>query len=211
MPKLVDRTGLQYMRLKVSSRAPNRGKRTTWNCTCTCGNDVVVLGQHLASGRTRSCGCLRRVRRERTLKHGHCSNGQRSREYRAWHDAKSRCYCPGAGGFENYGGRGIRVHPAWRNDFTAFLSAMGECPEGCSLDRIDVNGNYEPGNCRWATRTEQARNRRTSRHLEHDGETLTIPEWAVRLEMAQATLTYSLKHGHTLAELIADLRMPQAA
>lgn len=211
MPKLVDRTGLQYTRLKVNTRAPNRGKRTTWNCTCTCGNDIVVLGQNLASGDTKSCGCLRRVRRERTLKHGHCSNRQPSREYRAWCSAKARCYCPGAGGFKNYGAQGVSVCAEWRHDFPAFLRDMGECPDGYTLDRRNSFGNYEKSNCRWATWAQQARNRRTSRHLEHDGETLTTAEWAVRLETSQQTLTYRLNHGHTLGELVEAHRMPTAA
>lgn len=208
MSKLIDLAGQRFERLRVLGRTPHRGTNTTWDCLCDCGNRTVVLGFHLRGQRTRSCGCLQR---ERALKHGHCSNGQRSREYRAWHNAKSRCYCPRADGFKNYGGRGVSVHPAWRNDFTAFLRDMGKCPEGYTLDRIDVNGDYELGNCRWATRTEQARNRRSNRHLEHDGETLTITEWAIKLEMSQSTLAYRLKHGYTLAELIASPKMPQAA
>jgi hypothetical protein len=208
MSKLIDLTGQQFGRLTPLDRAPNKSNLTMWRCSCECGNETVVYGQHLRDGKTQSCGCLQQ---ERSIKHGHCAGGKRSREYQKWCSAKARCYCPGAGGFRNYGGREISMYPEWRYSFIAFYRDMGPCPEWCSLDRFDVDGNYEPGNCRWATRTEQARNRRNNRYLEYDGVRQTLTEWAGYLGTSLSALGYRLKHGHTLAELVEAHRMPLAA
>ena len=109
-------------------------------------------------------------------------------EYSSWEAMQNRCYRPQARGFANYGGRGITVCDAWRESFERFALDMGPRPAGHSLERIDNSGHYNPANCRWATRTEQARNRRNSRVLTHMGETLTLAEWAQRTGMAWHTL-----------------------
>lgn len=110
------------------------------------------------------------------LKHGHSTATQRSPEYYSWRSMKDRCLNPKATNFKNWGGRGIRIHPEWMC-FENFLRDMGERPPGTSLDRIDNKGNYEPGNCRWATRTEQGRNSRHATLIKRDGKTLCITEW----------------------------------
>ena len=111
-------------------------------------------------------------------RHGHCVNYTLTREYRAWKYMRSRCNNPNDTWFADYGGRGIAVCPEW-DSFERFIEDMGNAPsEHHSPDRIDVNGNYEPGNVRWADRKAQARNKRSSRYITYNGETKTLADWA---------------------------------
>lgn len=123
-----------------------------------------------------------------TLRHGQCLRGQRpTATYSAWQAMKKRCCEPNHRSYKHYGGRGITVCDRWQT-FDNFYADMGEQPPGHTLDRIDVNGNYEPSNCRWATAHEQSRNRRTNRLIEFNGETLCVVDWARRVGIHQNTL-----------------------
>ena len=160
MPNLVDITGHRYGRLTVLSRSPESG-RVHWKCRCDCGTELSVQSADLRTGNTQSCSCLKFERiREASTTHGHTAGGWTT-TFRAWSDMKTRCYNPKNKRFAGYAGRGITVCDRWRNSFENFLADMGEKPLGLSLDRINNDGNYEPDNCRWATYSQQNKNRRS--------------------------------------------------
>lgn len=171
MVKLIDLTGLTFERLTVKRYL---GKRR-WECVCECGTIKSVSADNLKSGQIKSCGCLfRELLTSKNTKHGH----SKSPTYKSWAGAKDRCTNPNTPYYSSYGGRGIKMCDRWARSFEAFLEDMGERPSPKhSLDRIDNNGNYEPGNCRWSTMEEQANNRRSNRAFSAFGESKTIADW----------------------------------
>ena len=141
--------------------AGSRSVKPKFKCLCNCGNICLVSKQNLSSGKTKSCGCLSsEMLSERNTKHDMID----APEYSVWCGIKARCKNKNTPSYRNYGGRGIAICESWDADFKAFLSDMGERPtENHSIERINTNGNYEPSNCKWADKYEQARNKRTSR------------------------------------------------
>lgn len=183
-------TGRRFDRLVVVSREPNSSTgKTLWLVQCDCGTRTVVQAGNLVGGHTGSCGCTKRDRSP-NLKHGMT----RSREYRAWEAMLRRCRRPTDSAYMNYGGRGIRVCGRWTK-FEAFFEDMGECPPGMTIDRIDNDGDYEPGNCRWATVKQQGQNKRNNVLLTWQGQTLCVAEWARRRGLSDGTIRSRIKRG----------------
>ena len=163
-PVAFNHIGRTYGKWTVVDRAPSRkGKGgTQWHCVCECGTERIVEAGALTTGHSRSCGCARKEYQSISLtRHGHsrCKGNKASPTYSTWHGMRNRCQNASHKQYADYGGRGIKVHEPWTL-FENFLADMGERPEGKTLDRIDVNGNYEPSNCRWATQKEQSLNKR---------------------------------------------------
>lgn len=198
MGALINLTGSQFGRLVVLGRAAGF-KGVFWVCECSCGNLTSVRTGHLRNGHTSSCGCLHTDQlRSRSTTHGK----SHTKAYNAWLNAIRRCHNEDHKRFYDYGGRGIKVCARWLV-FENFLSDMGEPEAGQSLDRIDNNGNYEPGNCRWATRFEQARNRRCTLTLTFQGVTRSASEWSQVLGLAYQTILSRLSKGWAVEKVLA--------
>ena len=145
-------------------------RHTYWVCRCDCGKEKIIRGSKVTSGEIKSCGCLlTKLNKQRSgeksfnFKHGFAVRSKKSpREYNSWRTMIQRCTNPSATGYENYGGRGIKICKQWLGEdgFKCFLIDMGRRPRNTTLDRIENNGDYEPNNCKWSTHLEQTRNRR---------------------------------------------------
>jgi hypothetical protein len=197
----IDLTGKVFGRLTVLGYAGKKKKHGRWFCQCECGTVTDVIGSCLRGGNTGSCGCLQR---DIATLHGEtCGGNKTSLEYTSYTSAKYRCTNPNNERYEDYGGRGIEFRFA---SFEQFLGCVGRRPTpDHSLDRYpDVNGHYEPGNVRWATRTEQQNNRRTNHSLEFRGETRTIAEWSRLIGMRFNTLATRIKRGWTVERALTE-------
>lgn len=179
--------GIIFGRLTVLS---NLGSRSL--CMCQCGSTKTFHNGNLRSGDSKSCGCLRKeLVSEKNTKH--LMEG--SRTYVCWSNMKARCFNEKHHRYSAYGERGITVCDRWRDSFENFIGDMGEAPEGRTIDRINVNGNYEPGNCRWATREQQDNNKRSSVKVDIDGNLKTAAEWSSISGVPRRTIVSRLNLG----------------
>lgn len=196
------KVGDEFGRLKVEAFVgKNKHRKRVWRCRCRCGAVLDVVGSALPSGNTNSCGCYSL---DRATTHG---KSKGCKEYRIWAGMVQRCTNPNNPDWGHYGGRGIVVCDEWLT-FENFYRDMGDCPPwGHSIDRRDNDGGYSVNNCRWATRKEQDRNKRTNRLLTHRGETKCLTEWAEVFDIHPATLFARLHKGMTVdAALLTPIR-----
>jgi len=172
----------------------------SWLCKCDCGVIKDFRHKNIVYGRTVSCGCFRDDRtRSASVTHGL----SRSREHIVWKGIKKRCFDKSCQSFKDYGGRGITMFPGWVDDFQAFIDSVGFAPSTKhTIDRIDNNRGYEPGNCRWATKTEQARNTRRNKILTVYGESRCISEWSEITGIPYATIYHRIKRGWSDADAV---------
>lgn len=182
MPALVDLKGNKLGLLAVLQRDANGADgRPRWLCKCDCGRTTIVSASNLRSGKTRSCGCL--VNGSATVVHGKC----KTPTYEIWKSMRSRCNNSSNKSWARYGGRGITVCDRW-NDFQSFYADMGEAPKRMALERIDNDGPYSPENCRWASYTDQARNKSNNSGFKHNGVFKIWAEWAEEGAVSQQLL-----------------------
>jgi hypothetical protein len=188
----------------------DKWKDAIWKCRCSCGNEIETKANKLKRGEAKSCGCKKAEwAREANIKHGASARGKMTPEYSTWQWVIDRCENPNNEAFHNYGGRGIGIAPEWRHDFNAFLAHIGPRPNGGTIERVDNSKGYIPGNVRWATRREQARNKRNNVWLTFRGETLLLADWARRLNIGESTIVTRLKRGLTVEEALTKPAKPR--
>ena len=209
MPKRIDLTGQTFGRLTVVSFAgPDGAGRATWRCQCVCGGEKTAKAHELKRGNTASCGCLAQEQRQAAAQ-SRCHDFSRTnwpRERRAWEGMLRRCTDPDWPQWPDYGGRGITVCDPWRSSFQAFAADLGRAPVGGTIERLDNTLGYSPENCRWATRKEQANNRRSNRWLTHQGRTQNVSQWAAELGIPRATLYHRLHKGWPVAQILGHAK-----
>jgi len=185
-------TGSRFGRLQVVGAAENIGTKTAWSCICDCGNSSVARSELLVSGKTSSCGCLRReVMAQTKRKHGKSKSPERA----TYDHMIGRCYNKNNERFSTYGARGIKVCERWLSSFEAFLSDMGPKPKGFSLERIDVNRGYEPENCKWIPMAEQSKNTTRTVLITHSGKTMCASDWSKETGIKASVLYYRASKG----------------
>ena len=197
----IDYTGRRFGRLLVISEF-KEGKYRWCVCQCDCGKKPTVRKNSLPYGTTQSCGCLS-VDTSRT--HGKSA----SLAYASWKAMKERCYRTYHPAYRHYGGRGITVCDKWKDSFEAFFADMGERPVGKTLDRIDNNGIYEPGNCRWATGIQQHNNKSSNHNMSHSGIISSMSEWSRIIGMRAGTLSERLRRGMSVKKALTKPLRPK--
>lgn len=206
MPRL-DLRGKRFGRLVVESHVGTReNNHIVWLCRCDCGNEKRVTASNLTCGNAASCGCLQR---ETRIRHGHGSRTHRTKTYRTWQSMIARCTNPRLSEWRYYGGRGITVCEHWRT-FENFLADMGEKPPGRSIDRINNDGNYEPGNCRWATKFEQSINTRRTKLTASKAEEIRRLRRETGMPYARIAERFGISEGHA-RNVCVGLQWPVAA
>lgn len=191
--------GLKYGRYTVTGMAPSQRGMKMFQCRCDCGAERVVYAKNLKSGNSSSCGCLHS---ERTVKRNLIHGKAKSSTWNAWIGMRERC-SPHSKNARWYSKRGIKVCAHWQK-FENFLGDVGERPEGAQLDRINNDRGYEPGNCRWATPTQNSRNRSNNTVLTYMGKSMCVAAWAERLNLPRYVISNRLRYGWPVARVLSE-------
>ena len=208
MGKVIDLTGQRFGRLTVLEPKPSKNGSAYWLCRCDCGNTSIVKGTHLRAASILSCGCFRSecaAQRGRENPCSHLTHGNSSsRLYNIWQTMLQRCNNLHDQKYSRYGGRGISVCEEWKNSFQVFQewALNNGYEEELSIDRINVNGNYEPSNCRWATMSEQQRNRTNNHFLSLNGQTKCIAAWAEITGIRNGTILRRISLGWSVEDAL---------
>lgn len=213
--KKIDLTGKRFGRLTVVRRYGTlNGRQSTWLCKCDCGNEKVVTAGHLRQGNTLSCGCLAKETHVESGRKSHI--GDRSRKhgdfgtklYNVWNGMKTRCYNVNHKYYKDYGGRGIKVCDEWQKyiPFKEWAISNGY-HEGLSIDRIDVNGNYEPSNCRWIPLSEQGMNKRNNVYYEYKGKRYSVKDIAKMTGLKERTIRGRFERGWSVEKTIKTKKL----
>lgn len=210
-PRFQDLTGKSFGRLTViayagSVKSPNGKNIPTWMVRCECGREKTVRGYDLKSNKSGSCGCYRKEQ----LLASNVSHGMSdTKTYYIWKTMIQRCTNKKCKSFCRYGGRGIKVCDQWLESFENFFDDMGPAPPYMSIDRFPNNdGNYEPGNCRWATKIQQANNTRTNKFIEFQGERLTISQWSKKTGISEKILSARIRRGWSIEHALTTKVVP---
>ena len=203
MKKADNLTGVRFGRLVVEKRDFTFKKAAYWICRCDCGNSTTVQACHLRSGATQSCGCFNK---EQSGKRMRTHGLSRSRIYYEWRSMKDRCARENNKQYADYGGRGITVCQEWQDSFEAFRdwAITNGYQDNLTIDRIDVNGNYDPSNCRWVTNREQQNNKRNNHLLSYNGKEQTIAKWAEETGLDWMVIYDRIRHGWTVERTLTE-------
>lgn len=203
-PRFKDLTGKRFGRLLVIERIGTKGGHALWKCKCDCGNEAEESSKFLNRGHTNSCGCLVK---ERMTTHGL----SKTKLHNVWNSMKERCSNPNVKNYSSYGGRGITVCDEW-SDFIPFYQwAMNNgYTDELTIDRVDNDGNYEVGNCKWSTYKEQANNKRNNFCCEYQGETKTISQWSEIIGISPSILLWRVRKGWGIEKALETPIRPPA-
>ena len=208
MRKAKDLTGQKFGRLLVLERKGySKNKHILWLCKCDCGNFTIVRVDYLNNGKSKSCGCYHsEICRKNIVKVSNppIHNLSNTRLYKIWSSMKDRCYNSNNVNYKNYGGRGIKVCSEWKKDFMNFYnwSIKNGYKSNLTIDRIDVNGNYEPDNCRWATIKEQVYNKRNTIRIKYNNKSYNLYELSKIYNISTMNLYYRLKRGWSIDRIL---------
>lgn len=206
MPKRLEIAGERYGRLVALRFDRMVNYKSFWWFRCDCGKELSAMTSNVRRGNTTSCGCYHsELMSVVKTTHGHRRGGKTTLTRKSYEHAKSRCHCPTNHKYQQYGARGILMCDEWRNDFLAFVRDMGEAPPGTTIDRIDNDKGYEPGNCRWATPHQQSRNLRTNIWVEYDGRRMILKDFAATMGVDYLLLYKRVRRGQTPLEAATRL------
>jgi len=200
--------GLQFDNLTVLHRSGSRGRFASWLCRCTCGAEVVVAGDNLRRGKTKSCTQNGHYFKKPDKSSSTAPTAQFPKEYNTWRMMHYSCENPNIHGYADYGARGITVCERW-GDFKNFMMDMGRKPDPkFTIDRVNSDGNYEPANCRWVSKADQQRNKRNTLYVTYKGKRIAFCEIIKELSLSRPTVYSRLRSGWTLEAALATAHMP---